>query len=175
MMSDIIKKWDEDILYLINKYCRNRFLDKVMPFVTSLGNLGLLWIILAILMIRKVDYRRVGIIVLVTLVFTTIMGEGIVKHIVKRKRPFIGKENKELLIKEPSSFSFPSGHTASSFAVAVVFLKSNSSISTFIVLIALAIAFSRLYLKVHYPSDVIGGIILGLTCGGIVFNYFYIY
>lgn len=74
MMSDIIKKWDEDILYLINKYCRNRFLDKVMPFVTSLGNLGLLWIILAILMIRKVDYRRVGIIVLVTLVFTTIMG-----------------------------------------------------------------------------------------------------
>ena len=108
MMSDIIKKWDEDILYLINKYCRNRFLDKVMPFVTSLGNLGLLWIILAILMIRKVDYRRVGIIVLVTLVFTTIMGEGIVKHIVKRKRPFIGKENKELLIKEPSSFSITS-------------------------------------------------------------------
>lgn len=174
MKLDIIQKWDEEILYLINKHCKNRILDKVMPFVTALGNLGMIWIILAILMMRKADYRKIGIIVLVTLAFTTFMGEGIIKHIVKRKRPFIGKKNKELLIKEPSSFSFPSGHTASSFAVAVVFLKSNSNISTVIVLIALSIAFSRLYLKVHYPSDVIGGIILGLICGGIIFNYLYI-
>ena len=174
MKLNIIQKWDEDILYLINKHCKSKFLDKVMPFVTTLGDLGMIWIILAVLMIGKADYRKTGVTVLVTLVFTTIMGEGILKHIVKRKRPFIGKENKELLIKEPSSFSFPSGHTSSSFAVAVVFLRSNSNISTIIVLIALAIAFSRMYLKVHYPSDIVGGMILGTICGGIIFNYLHI-
>ena len=105
--------------------------------------------------------------ILTALIITTIIGEGIIKKIVRRKRPFYDEDDKELLISKPITHSFPSGHTASSFAVATVFIKTDNAASLGIILLAGLIAFSRVYLGVHYPSDVIGGGIIGVLCGSI--------
>lgn len=120
---------------------------------------------ISVLLITKKDYRVLGQTILIALVITTIIGEGIIKNIVKRKRPFYGDDDKELLISRPITYSFPSGHTASSFAVATVFIKTDNAASLEIMLLACLIAFSRIYLGVHYPSDVIGGGIIGTLCG----------
>ena len=164
-MIEIFKKVDNTILRWINVKFRNKTFDKIMPIITSAGNLGIIWIVISVLLITKKDYRVLGQTILIALVITTIIGEGIIKNIVKRKRPFYGDDDKELLISRPITYSFPSGHTASSFAVATVFIKTDNAASLEIILLACLIAFSRIYLGVHYPSDVIGGGIIGTLCG----------
>ena len=164
-MIEIFKKVDNTILRWINVKFRNKTFDKIMPIITSAGNLGIIWIVISVLLITKKDYRVLGQTILIALVITTIIGEGIIKNIVKRKRPFYGDDDKELLISRPITYSFPSGHTASSFAVATVFIKTDNAASLEIMLLACLIAFSRIYLGVHYPSDVIGGGIIGALCG----------
>lgn len=165
-MLEIFKRMDNTILRWINVKLRNKTFDKIMPSITSIGDLGIIWIIISVLLITKKDYRVLGQMILTALVITTIIGEGIIKNIVKRKRPFYG-DDKELLISRPITYSFPSGHTASSFAVATVFIKTDNAASLEIMLLAGLIAFSRIYLGVHYPSDVIGGVIIGALCGAI--------
>lgn len=98
------------------------------------------------------------------ILMTTLIGEGIVKNIVRRQRPFKEKE-KELLISKPITYSFPSGHTASSFAALTIFIQMNNTVALLAAPIATMIAFSRIYLRVHYPTDVIFGVILGCLCG----------
>ena len=164
-MIEIFKKVDNTILRWINVKFRNKTFDKIMPIITSAGNLGIIWIVISVLLITKKDYRVLGQTILIALVITTIIGEGIIKNIVKRKRPFYGDDDKELLISRPITYSLPSGHTASSFAVATVFIKTDNAASLEIMLLACLIAFSRIYLGVHYPSDVIGGGIIGTLCG----------
>ncbi|MDU2266545.1 phosphatase PAP2 family protein [Clostridium celatum] len=163
-MIGYLKHIDIKLLNYIENHLKNKMFDKIMPIITSLGNLGVIWIIISILLICKIDYRIMGVEVIVSLIITTIIGEGIIKNIVKRKRPFFYADQ-ELLITKPITYSFPSGHTASSFAALAVFMQMNSKIGLIISPIATLIAFSRLYLKVHYPSDVLFGGILGLTCG----------
>lgn len=172
-MLDFFKKTDNIILRWINGKLRNKAFDKIMPIITSIGNLGIVWIIISVLLITKKDYRVLGQMIITSLIITTIIGEGIIKNIVKRKRPFYGENDKELLITKPITYSFPSGHTASSFAVATVFIKTDNAASFEIVLLASLIAFSRVYLGVHYPSDVIGGGIIGAICGVITFLLFF--
>lgn len=164
-MRDTLKKIDNTILRWINVELRNKTFDKAMPIITSSGNLGIIWITISVLLMTKKDYRILGQMILTALVITTIIGEGIIKNIVRRKRPFYHEDDKELLISKPITYSFPSGHTASSFAVATVFIKADNAASLGIILLAGLIAFSRIYLGVHYPSDVIGGGIIGVLCG----------
>ncbi|WP_294406387.1 phosphatase PAP2 family protein [uncultured Clostridium sp.] len=165
-MLRLIEKYDIKAAKFINSHFQHKKLDPLMKFFTYLGNLGLLWIGISILFMLKHESRKTGFVLICSLLLTTILGEGIIKHIVKRKRPFI-KMNicDQLIIGTPSTYSFPSGHTASSFAAAAVFLAIDSSISMIIVLIATLIGLSRIYLKVHYVSDVICGALLGLLCG----------
>lgn len=173
-MLEFFNKVDNIILNWINVKLRNKTFDKIMPIITSIGNLGIVWITISVLLLlRKNDYKILGQMIITSLIITTIIGEGIIKNIVKRKRPFYDDDNKKLLISRPITYSFPSGHTASSFAVATVFIKTDNSASFGIVLLANLIAFSRVYLGVHYPSDVIGGGIIGAICGFITFILFF--
>jgi undecaprenyl-diphosphatase len=163
-------KLDTLVLFTINKHIQNKYLDVLMPMVTKLGNLGTIWIAIAILLLLDKPYRMIGIIVLVTLILSTIIGEGVVKHLVRRIRPCIYGSKIKLLITKPMSYSFPSGHTLSSFAVADVLSVYFTEYKLIFIGIAFMIALSRIYLYAHYPTDIIFGIILGLLCSKLVLN-----
>ena len=172
-MKDLINKIDafgEKIIGFI--YNKNRFIDKLMIAVTLSGELGIIWIIISFFLFSRTKYTKEAIMVLLAIALASILGEGIIKHIVKRKRPFIKNNIIKLMISQPGTNSFPSGHTASSFAAATVFIRTDMRLTSLIVAIAVLISFSRLYLRVHYLSDVIGGIILGVFSGTIIVTMF---
>lgn len=154
---------DRNILDFIQKNIRNPFLDSTMPFITALGDVGIFWIILCVILLITKKYRKVGIVCALSLIITTILGDGIIKNIIQRARPFMSDVNLVLLIAKPKTFSFPSGHTASSFAAAAALSAYIKPYGKLFFALAALIAFSRLYLYVHYPSDVIAGIIVGIV------------
>ncbi len=148
------------ILYAIQNL-RTEFLDTAMVFISRLGNSGIIWVIIGLIMICFKKYRKSGIAVIIALVFCLVFGNGILKNIVGRSRPCWIDDSIKLLIDIPKDYSFPSGHTFSSFAAAIsiTFFHKKEGVAAFI--LAILIAFSRLYLFVHYPSDILGGIALG--------------
>ncbi|MCI5643325.1 MAG: phosphatase PAP2 family protein [Peptoniphilus sp.] len=146
-------------------------LNYLMIFITSLGNGGFIWIVAAIysLFQNNNKLKREGFTLAVALITFSVIGLLILKPIIARPRPFtIADVN--LLIKEPIGFSFPSGHTGSSFAAATVIYFYNKKIGVLTLILAALIAFSRLYLFVHYPTDIIAGIILGIVAGKLAIN-----
>lgn len=170
-----INSLDRNILDFIQNNIRSPFLDSTMPFITALGNAGVFWIVLCIILLITKKYRKAGIICALSLIATTILGDGIIKNLIQRARPFIQDTNVVLLIAKPITFSFPSGHTASSFAAAAALSTYIKPYGKLFFIPAALIAFSRLYLYVHFPSDVLGGIILGVIgfkLGEIFYNKF---
>lgn len=143
-------------------------LDQIMIFFTLIGNLGLVWIGLGMLLIVRKKTRVYGMILLISLAITAILGEGILKHLIRRERPFEIISGIKTLIKLPSSYSFPSGHTSSSFTAFGVFYFLNLKYKWWVFITAFLIAFSRMYLGVHYFTDILGGIILGTAVAYIV-------
>lgn len=164
-----IDKFDNYLLFGIKKYVHNRYLDIAMPIITFMGNLGIIWLVIAIILILDKPYRAIGNLIILTLIISTIVGEGIVKHLVRRVRPCNKKNGARLLISKPKSYSFPSGHTLSSFAVAEMLSMYFTEYKFIFIAIAFLIALSRLYLYLHYPTDVIAGIIIGVLCSKIIF------
>jgi undecaprenyl-diphosphatase len=173
-MAVYIQKLDERILNIINKYCRNQLLDRIMPAITDLGNLGIIWIIISLFLLKIKMYKEVGIMILSGISLSTILSEGIIKHIVHRSRPCDEIKPDNLLIQKPLSYSFPSGHTASSFTAAGILDIMIKQYGLYAMILAALIAFSRIYLLVHYPSDIIAGIVLGLICSIIIVSVFMI-
>lgn len=156
------------ILYAINGM-HNAVLDKIMTVITTLGDAGIIWIVIAIALLFNKKTRKCGILMAISMLLGIIFGNGLLKNLIARPRPFSVDETIELLIERPTDYSFPSGHTLASFEAAVtIFLHSKKwGISAFI--IAILIAFSRMYLFVHYPTDVLAGAILGTLIAIIVF------
>ena len=138
-------------------------LNYLMIFITSLGNGGLIWIVAALFLIfqNKNMLKREGFTIAVALIIFSVLGLLILKPIIARPRPFVA-QGVDILIKEPMGFSFPSGHTGSSFAAASVIYFYNKKRGLLALILATLIAFSRMYLFVHYPSDIVGGLILGI-------------
>ncbi|MCR1935216.1 phosphatase PAP2 family protein [Clostridium tepidum] len=165
---NLIQNIDIYILDFIHKNIANNFLDKIMIFITSIGNLGLIWIAISLLLLISKKYRKAGVLCILSLLLSSLIGEVLIKNLVQRGRPFTVIEGINLLIKAPKSFSFPSGHTASSFAVAAVVGRNIEKFKLPIYILAIAIAFSRLYLYVHYPSDVLVGALIGVISAKII-------
>jgi undecaprenyl-diphosphatase len=165
-----IARFDNYILFIIEKYVHNKYLDIIMPVVTFTGNLGIVWAMIAIALIIDKPYRVIGDSIILTLIIGTIVGEGIVKHIVRRIRP-CNKQGciSQLSLLKPISYSFPSGHTLSSFAAAEMLSIYFTEYRFVFMSMAFLIALSRLYLYVHYPTDVIAGFIIGILCSKIIF------
>lgn len=141
----------------------NGLLDSIMVFITSLGNAGIIWIVLAVIFLFSKKYRKCGIAMALALLFSFIFGNVILKNIFERPRPSWVDTNVMLLIKNPTDFSFPSGHSFASFAGATVIFMYHKKEGIAALILAGLIAFSRLYLFVHYPSDVVLGSLFGVA------------
>lgn len=160
---EFVQQIDFAILNFIREYFTCGFLDATLPVITKLGNSGIFWIILALVLLVFKRYRKTGVKMAIALILMLIVCNIILKPTVARIRPYDINTGISLLVERLSDFSFPSGHAMAGFAAAfcAVFAKIKH-IWIPSVILASIIAFSRLYLYVHYPTDVIAGIVLGI-------------
>jgi len=156
----VLWKFDFEILFFIQKYIRNGFLDVVFPFYTSLGEDGIIWIAFGVILLIPKKTRKCGIMVLCALLVMLIINNIILKNLIARPRPCWTYPEMVTLVHLPSSYSFPSGHTVSAFAVAFTVLSQHKKLGITTLIMAAVMAFTRLYVFVHFPTDIYGGIIV---------------
>lgn len=158
--------WELSVLHWFESL-HNPVLDPIMKGLTFLGNAGCFWIALAVVLLLFKSTRKIGITMAVSLVLSLIFTNLIIKHLVNRTRPFVVDPTllKTMLVKLPADSSFPSGHTSASVAAAVAILTQNKKWGIPAVVLAVLIGISRLYLTVHFPTDVITGLFLGIVYG----------
>ena len=151
---------DKAILIGIQEYIRNDYLTPVMLFVTGIGNFGAVWLFVAMLLAFRRSSRGQGVLLLISILFCGGVSECI-KHAVMRPRPFLQIPDLILLGPLPRSFSFPSGHTVCAFALAfIVWRLHRGWVRILVMALAVVMAFSRLYLGAHYPTDVLAGVVV---------------
>ena len=141
-------------------------LDKIMVFITRLGDAGIIWIVLSIVLLLIPKTRKSGVVMVAALVVDVLLCNIVLKNLVARTRPYDVNTGVHLLVAKLHDYSFPSGHTAASFAsVTALYLAGEKKLWKFALVLACLIAISRLYLYVHYPTDVLGGILFGVISG----------
>ena len=163
-MFNAVTSWDLSVLNFISENIRCPFLDTFFSLVTKLGDGGVFWIAVTFFLLIIPKQRKTGLMMAFAMILGLIIGNGILKNAVARIRPYDLVEA-EIIIKHLSDFSFPSGHTLVCFEAASVLTIRKSRLWIPAVVIAVLVAFSRLYLFVHYPTDVIAGAVLGILFG----------
>jgi len=168
-MFERIRTLDNKVVERITALHSN-VMDKLMVIATYAGTGAFVWWVALVLpFIISFKYRKVGIILIVSLGLNYVIGEILIKKTVGRDRPSTQISQSDIIIAKPKDHSFPSGHTASSFcSFAVTLLCCPPVIWIPAMFGAFLIAFSRLYLRVHYLSDVLGGLVLGLFDGTMI-------
>ena len=158
--------FDLPILEWIQAYLQSDFLDTVMPIITLFGEGGIFWIAWAVILLIIPKTRKIGLSMIIALLLGLLVCNLTLKPLFARVRPYDLQEQDfgvyiNLLINRQSDFSFPSGHTIASFEAAVVLLKYSKKMGIPALILAILVSFSRLYLYVHYPSDVLVSVVLG--------------
>lgn len=153
------------ILDFIAEHLRTPALDRFFSVITHFGDSGIGWIVLAVLLLVIPKTRRAGLCVALALVLDVLLCNCLLKPLVARIRPYDLNPAVQLLVAAPHDFSFPSGHTAASFAAVGALYVSRTWYWKPALAVASLVALSRLYLYVHYPTDVLGGLVVGLACG----------
>lgn len=169
---NFIQQIDFSILNFLQDTIRCDFLDIVMLFFSKIGSAGIIWILTGIVLMFFKKHRATGVILLSAMAFGYLVGEIGLKNIICRPRPFTLNPSINLPINPPDGFSFPSGHSCSSFACATVLMFFNKKFGIPALAVASLIAFSRLYNYVHFPSDVLAGICLGIISAIVVIFIF---
>lgn len=149
------------ILHAIQDAIGCSFLDTFFSLITRLGDGGIFWIILAIVLLCFRKTRRAGVAMAVALIIGLCVTNLGIKPLAARIRPYVVDPSISLIIPPESEFSFPSGHTSTSFECAFVLAWYHRKAGIAAIVLAAVIAFSRLYLMVHYPTDVLAGIVIG--------------
>ena len=157
----LLWKYDFEILFFIQDHIRNDFLDVVVPFYTNLGDDGIIWIVLGVVMLIPKKTRKCGIMILAALLVMLLVNNMVLKNLVARPRPCATYPEMVDLVHVPTSYSFPSGHTVSAIAVAVTVLLHHKKFGIAILTMAILMGLTRLYVFVHFPTDVYGGMIVG--------------
>jgi undecaprenyl-diphosphatase len=173
MFSFFAEAFDLPILNWIQAHLQSTVLDFIMPYITILGDAGIFWIACAVILMLIPKHRKAGFSMGIALIFGVVVCNMILKPLAGRIRPY--NYNLEvlklqwqdflvhgkLLVETPHDFSFPSGHTIASFEASVALYKNNKRLGIPALILASLISFSRMYLYVHYPTDVIASVILG--------------
>jgi len=155
--------FDLPILDWIAANLRCAFLDTVMPVITVLGDAGIFWIALSAVFLLIPKYRKAGLSMGIALLIGFIVCNLTLKELCGRIRPYdFADKAMQLLIATPDDPSFPSGHTIASIEAATALAIHDKKLGIPALTLAGLIAFSRLYLYVHYPTDVIASIGLGI-------------
>ncbi len=174
LLNSLAVSFDLPILEWIQANLQSGFMDTIWPIITLFGDAGIFWMIWATLLLFIPKYRRTGLGMWFALAMGLLICNITLKPLVGRMRPYdfqikeLGKTwndllaGGELLVELPHDFSFPSGHTIASFEAATVLLLNSPAMGIPAMILAVLIAFSRMYLYVHYPTDVIFSIFAGI-------------
>ena len=169
LMNQMAVAFDLPILDWIQANLKSDLLDTVMPIITLFGDGGVFWIAIAVLLLFFRKTRKIGLGMGFALLLGLVVCNITLKPLVGRIRPYDLQENLgvtiPLLTDRMHDYSFPSGHTIASFEASTVLLKNNKLMGIPAVILAFLIAFSRLYLYVHYPTDVIFSFFAGILFG----------
>jgi undecaprenyl-diphosphatase len=160
---NIITTVDNAVLTFIQGF-RSPVADVFFAAVTRLGDAGILWIVIGAVCLLLPRAKKCGISVFISLLITFILTDIVLKPAAARLRPFIA-DGVTLIIDAPYGYSFPSGHTATAFAAATAIFIFNRRAGQWSYAAAILIGFSRAYLYVHYPSDIIAGAVIGIVAG----------
>lgn len=163
-MLNFIQNADWSILHWIQEHLRCGALDFLLPKLTLLGEGGAVWIAVGLALLLSKKYRKYGVCLLGALVAGLLICNIGLKNLVARPRP-CWLETIDLLVKNPKDYSFPSGHTWSTVTGAWVATAANRKFGWVAIPLAAALAFSRLYLYVHFPSDILAGALIGAALG----------
>lgn len=162
----MITSIDHVILLWIENHLRFAWMTPFWKMITLLGNGGIFWILVCFAMLCMKKTRKAGIVMSAALIINALLVNVCIKNIVARVRPYDAFDDIIRLIEAQKDYSFPSGHTSASFACAFgMYLGLHKEMKKYSIpffVIATLVGFSRLYLAVHYPSDVLGGAIVGI-------------
>lgn len=161
-MIQTLLQIDGNLLLWIQEAVRNDLLTPFLIFLTKLGDAGFIWIVISLALLCNKKTRSTGIMSFAALAGSLLLNNMILKNLIARTRPYDMISGLQLLIERQVDYSFPSGHTAAAFASAVIlFLSMPGRYGAAALTGAVLIAFSRLYVGVHYPSDVLAGALSG--------------
>ena len=167
LLNSLAVSFDLPILDWIQANLQSGFLDFIMPIITLFGDDGIFWIAWAVLLLFFPKTRKIGLGMGIAMALGLLICNVTLKPLIQRPRPYdfqwdmYGREIL-LLTERMHDFSFPSGHTIASFEASVVLLKNSKKMGIPALILAILIAFSRLYLYVHYPTDVIFSVFAGI-------------
>lgn len=163
---ELLLALDGGILLWIQETLRSAVLDPLLCFYTHLGDGGLVWIVLSVLLLCFRSTRKAGIASLAAMLLGLLCTNVILKHLIARPRPWLDVAGLVALVDEPDPNSFPSGHTCAAFASALAWWRTLPRRWMAVLAVALAVlmGLSRLYVGVHYPTDVLAGAAVGTLC-----------
>lgn len=172
-LLEFIYHIDQSIMLWLQDTVRNPLLSKFLVPLTAIGYAGVLWIILSVVMLFFGKTRKVGCISLLTMLVCYLCNDILLKDLVQRPRPFLDLPQLQVIESKPTSWSFPSGHACSSFAAASTYSRGEESrwLKGLFWFLAVAMAFSRPYVGVHYPSDVLVGACMGLLGSALMWHF----
>ncbi len=164
-----IETWDVSVLYWIQENLRITVLNPVIVFLTTLGNGGFFWLALSVVLLIPKQTRKAGLVSLISMAVCYIVANLGIKLAVARLRPYDAYSHLHAIVPPQKEFSFPSGHTVNGFACSLILVRMLPKKAGIpLVILSAVIALSRLYVGVHYPSDVIAGFLIALILSKIV-------
>ena len=173
LLNSLAVSFDLPILEWIQAHLQSGFMDFIMPIITVFGDAGIFWMVCAAVLFVMPKTRKTGLGMAFAMMMGLVICNMILKPVVGRMRPYdfqineLGKTWEQilvagkLLVETPHDYSFPSGHTIASFEACVVLLLNDKRLGIPATILAILIAFSRMYLYVHYPTDVLVSVVLG--------------